>query len=489
MPRVVVVSRRHLPWLILLAGILSVRILAQNVVLRDPVRDWPQFGYDAASSGSSAAWTGINSVNIGQLTRRQISLDGTVDASAIYLSEVAVNGSSHDVFFVTTTYGKTLAIDADSGATLWEFTPASFASLVGTAQITNSTPAADPDRQHIYAAAPDGTVQKIAIADGHVVWTTAITLLPSREKIASPLKVFNGRIIAVTGGYIGDAPPYQGHVAVIDAQTGSLLSVWNSLCSDRVSLIQPSSCQSTRSAIWGRAGAVVDVATGNIFVATGNGPYDGKTNWGDSLIELDPGATTILGNYTPADNATLDGTDLDLGSTSPVLLGAGVLAQGGKDSLIRLLATSAIAGTVPHAGNELQIVSTPSQNMMFTAQAVWQDQGETWLFAADGGATSAWTAANGKLTQIWTHSTGGTSPVVAGGLLYVYNPNGGLHVYDPKSGTPISNLNCGGGHWNSPIAVDGRIALPEGNANQHATTGVLDIWTAPQRPRVRKGGR
>ena len=406
-----------------------------------------------------------------------------MDAAAIYLHEVAVYGLSRDVFFVTTTYGKTLAIDADSGAILWEFTPTSFASLVRSAQITNSTPAADPDRQHIYAAAPDGTVQKLAIADGHVVWTTSITLLPGREKIASPLKEFNGRILAVTGGYIGDAAPYQGHVAVLDAQTGRLLSVWNSLCSDRTGLLVPSSCPSTRSAIWGRAGAVVDLATGNIFVATGNGPYDGKTNWGDSLIELDPSATTVLGNYTPANNAALNGSDLDLGSTSPVLLGAGVVAQGGKDMLIHLVALPAIAGATPHSGGELQNVSTPSRNMMFTAPAVWQDERETWLFAADSGATTAWTAGNGKLTQIWSHATGGTSPVVAGGLLYVYNPNGGLRVYDPKSGTQIANLNCGGGHWNSPIAVDGRIALPEGDANQHATTGILDIWTAPSRPR------
>jgi outer membrane protein assembly factor BamB len=234
---------------------------------------------------------------------------------------------------------------------------------------------------------------------------------------------------------------------------------------------------------------VVDLATGNICVATGNGPYNGQTNWGDSLIELDPGATAVLGNYTPADNAALDGGDLDLGSTSPVLLGAGVLEQGGKDMLIRLLAISAIAGTAPHAGNELQSVSTPSKSMMFTAPAVWQDQGETWLFAADGGATTAWTVTNGELTQVWSHSTGGTSPIVAGGLLYVYSPNGGLHVYDPTSGTQIANLNCGGGHWNSPIVVDGRVALPEGNANDHTITGVLDIWTAPPlRLGVRKGG-
>jgi hypothetical protein len=27
--------------------------------------------------------------------------------------------------------------------------------------------------------------------------------------------------------------------------------------------------------------------------------------------------------------------------------------------------------------------------------------------------------------------------------------------------------------------VDGKIALPEGNANQHASSGVLDIWSLP----------
>jgi outer membrane protein assembly factor BamB len=462
-----------------LTGVLTLRIAAQRGGRHEQIRDWPQFGWDVASSGASPAATGFSATGVAFLTRRQVHLDGTVDASAIYLHGVSVNGSNHDVFFVTTTYGKTIAIDADSGFVLWEYTPPGLAAFAGTAQITNSTPVADPDRQHIYAAAPDGTVQKLAIADGHVVWTTPITLLPSREKIASPLKEFRGRIIAVTGGYIGDEPPYQGHVAILDAQTGTLEHVWNSLCSDRLSLIQPASCQSTRSAIWGRAGAVIDPASGNIFVATGNGPYDGKTDWGDSVIELDPDATQVLGNYAPADNATLGGSDLDLGSTSPVLLGTGTLAQGGKDTLIRVLGISAIAGIDSHTGNELQIVSTPSRNMLFTAPVVWRDRAETWMFAADTGGTMAWKISNGQLTQIWSNATGGTSPVVAGRLLYVYNPSGGLHVYDPASGTQIAVLDCGGRHWNSPIVVDGRIALPEGNANDHATDGVLDIWSVP----------
>jgi WD40 repeat protein len=465
-------SRRLLLLLFIVAAIDNSGALSQQAA-----EDWTQFGWDLASSSSSTGATRITPANIASLTRRQVKLDGIVDASAIYLHGVIVKGSSHDVFFVTTAYGKTIAVDADEGAVLWEYTPPMYDSWAGTGQISNSTPVADPDRQHIYAAAPDGTVQKLTVSDGHALWTTPITLLPLREKIASPLKEFRGHIVAVTGGYIGDRPPYQGHVAILDSQNGKLLEVWNSLCSNRAGLLDPSSCPNTRSAIWGRAGAVIDVATGNIFVATGNGPYDGQTNWGDSIIELNPDATQMLGNYTPADNAQLNERDLDLGSTSPVLLGGDVLAQGGKDGLIRLLSIKTIAGPAPHADGELQNISTPSGTRLFTAPAVWRHGGETWLFSADGGGTAAWTLQSGKLVAMWKNSTGGTSPVVAGGLLYVYSPKGGLRVYDPAKGNQIDDLECGNGHWNSPIVVDGKIALPEGNANQRATTGVLDIWT------------
>jgi hypothetical protein len=441
--------------------------------------DWTQFGWDVASSSSSTAPTGITAANVASLNRRQVKLDGAVDASAIYLHGVTVKGSTDDVFFVTTTYGKTIAVDANKAVVLWEYTPPKYDSWVGTRQITNSTPVADPDRQHIYAAAPDGTVQKLAVSDGHVLWTTPITLLPVREKIASPLKEFRGYIVAVTGGYIGDQPPYQGHVAILDAQTGKLLHVWNSLCSDRTGLLDPRSCNATQSAIWGRAGAVIDATTGNIFVATGNGPYDGKTNWGDATIELNPDATRMLGNYTPKNNAELNERDLDVGSTSPVLLGGDVVAQGGKDGLVRLLSTKAIAGTAPHVDQELQNVSTPSGTRLLTAPAVWRHGAETWIFAADIGGTAAWSFESGKLVAMWKNRNGGTSPVVAGGLLYVYSPQGGLRAYDPVKGTQIANLESGSGHWNSPIVVDGKIALPEGNANQHASTGVLDIWSLP----------
>ncbi len=443
-------------------------------------QDWPQFGWDPAKSSAPPVSVGITAANVGSLERQQITIDGTVDSSAVYLHGVDVKGGSHDAIFVTTTYGKTLCIDANSGAVLWEFTPSSYSGLAGSYRITTATPAADPDRRHIYAASPDGVIRKLSIADGSVVWSTSITRLPEREKIASPITVYKGKVIAATDGYIGDRPPYQGHVAILDAASGKLESVWNSLCSNRHELIDPASCAESDSGIWGRAGVVIDPESGSLFIATGNGTWDGNNNWGDSVIELSPGAERMVGNYTPANTAELNARDADLGSTSPVLVGNGLVAQGGKDGLIRLLDWSRMKGTAPHRGGEISSVSTPSGNRLFTAPAVLHSRGRTWLFAADNGATSAWTVDRGGFRRRWHTNYGGTSPVIADGLAFVFDPRGGLRIYQATTGTSVTVLSCGAGHWNSPIVADGRIILPEGNANRHRTTGIIDIWRLPR---------
>src|SRR5437588_10683408 len=101
--------------------------------------DWTRFGWDAGRSNAPAIATGITAANVATLVRQQVAIDGTVDASAIYLHRVPVNGSTRDVFFVTTTYGKTLAIDAQNGAVLWRYTPANYARGGGTEQVTTST--------------------------------------------------------------------------------------------------------------------------------------------------------------------------------------------------------------------------------------------------------------------------------------------------------------------------------------------------------------
>ncbi|HEX4600391.1 MAG TPA: PQQ-binding-like beta-propeller repeat protein [Gemmatimonadales bacterium] len=223
-------------WLLCCAVVGAVALPAARLPLQGraaPSTDWTRFGWDAGRSNASTTATGITAMNVGSLRRQQVAIDGTVDASALYLHGVQVNGRPHDVFFVTTTYGKTLAIDAADGGVLWRYTPPDYASWAGSYRITTATPVADPHRDFVYAAAPDGAIRKLAVADGHAVWSTPITRLPRREKIASALNYFRGRVIATTGGYIGDASPYQGHVAIVDGASGQLLHVWNALCSDR----------------------------------------------------------------------------------------------------------------------------------------------------------------------------------------------------------------------------------------------------------------
>ena len=80
---------------------------------------------------------------------------------------------------------------------------------------------------------------------------------------------------------------------------------------------------------------------------------------------------------------------------------------------------------------------------------------------------------------MWSNDRFATSPVIAGGLLWVYSPAGGLSVYRPASGHRVGGLSAGSGHWNSPIVADGRVAIPVGDANDHRTTGKITIYRKP----------
>jgi outer membrane protein assembly factor BamB len=376
---------------------------------------------------------------------------------------------------VTTSYGRTIAIDAANGAILWRFTPGGYVSVAGTYRITNSTPVADPSRKFIYSASPDGFVHKLSVASGTEAhgWPVRLTLLPQREKLGTSLNLSRGLVLVGTGGYIGDAPPYQGHVVAISAASGRIVHVWNSLCSNVHRLLSPASCSQSDSAIWARAGVVVVPGSGNLLVATGNGRFDGSRDWGDSALMLTPNASRLLRSWTPRDYASLESGDVDLGSTAPALVGQGLAVQGGKDGKLRLLSLARLGGHLGRTGGELQTVSAPGGAGVFTAPALWRNR----VFVATDSGLACYVLSRGRLHVSWRRGVGGTSPIVAGGLLYVYN--GSLNVYAPASGKLLASFKVGGSHWNSPIATDGRVAVPEGDANDHSTSGALDIFRLP----------
>jgi len=92
-------------------------------------------------------------------------------------------------------------------------------------------------------------------------------------------------------------------------------------------------------------------------VATGNGPWNGSTDWGDSTIVLSPDAARMLRHWTPANQKELESSDAELGSTSPGLLAGGFAVQGGKDGKVRLLQLHRLPGVNSRVGGELQTIS------------------------------------------------------------------------------------------------------------------------------------
>ena len=89
-----------------------------------PAGDWMRFDFDAQRSGVGPVNTGIIAGNLRSLRVRRVQIDGTVDSSAIELHGVRVKGRVRDVIIVTTTYGRTIALDPGTGAKLWEYVPA-----------------------------------------------------------------------------------------------------------------------------------------------------------------------------------------------------------------------------------------------------------------------------------------------------------------------------------------------------------------------------
>jgi hypothetical protein len=444
-------------------------------------RDWPVYG--VTNDRANVASAGVNPVG---LRRIRLTVPGTVDSSPIYLHGVQVKGARHDVFVVTTTYGKTLALDAARGTVLWTFTPPGIGAWEGSAQITNAAPAADPGRAFVYTASPDGRIHKLSLANGTEAggaWPVSLTRDPTHEKLTSSLNISGPYVVMTTGGYIGDAPPYQGKVATIRRSDGKLAGVFNSLCSNRKGIIQPSSCGASDSAIWARRGAVVQPGTHRLLATTGNGPFNGRTNWGDSVLLLSPDARTLLGHWTPKNQAALEASDTDPSSTGPALLGGDLVAQSGKDAKIRLLSLRRMraAGARPVVGGELQTLPAPGGQGMFSDPAVWHHAGRTTMFATTMGGTAAYAVRGGRLRVSWQNATAGTSPVLAGSLLYVQDLGGGVNVYRPGSGKKVAHLTTASAHWQSPVVGGGRLLVAEGNANDHAKSGTLSLF-------VPKGG-
>jgi outer membrane protein assembly factor BamB len=471
---------RSLLTLAAVAGLLPATFLPAGAT------SWPVFGFDPARSGFNTAEHRLTVGNVHRLHERwQVSLGADADSTPILLDHIRVGRVEMPMLFQTTKSGVTLGIDARNGKIVWQF-------ITHGSTVTNSTPAADPSGKSIYVPGIDGKVHKVSAAKGREErapgFPARITRLPLSEKDASPLNVANGYLYAVTSGYYGDAPPYDGHVVAVELSTGKT-TVFNSLCSTYRKLVKANTCSQQRSGIWGRGGAVVDPDSsmkGRIYASTGNGQFDagsGGDNYGDSLLSLGEDLSSLLGSYTPTDYQQLENGDTDLGSSSPGVLPDQassqtpyMIVQGGKDAILRLLNRAALPGL----GGELQEVDLPGG--LFSAPAIWTNgSNNTFIFLGFSNEVVSYqvqTNSSGvsQLASVWQASPGsssgeGSSPVVANGIVFVAFDEA-LVALDAVTGKELwssalssAHGNIGSIHWQSPIVVNGSVYCSDESGN------------------------
>ncbi len=456
--------------------------------------DWLQFNGDSQHSGNNTQETTITRGNVARLQPLfQTTLPSPADGAPVYLHGISTANGVRDLLFVTTKAGHILALDAHTGIVVWSHQyPAGTCRVAGGSDpcFTTSSPAIDPNRQYVYSYGLDGYVHKHRVTDGTELtgggWPALATRKPSVEKGSSALTIAtatNGAsyLYVANGGYPGDAGDYQGHVTTINLNTGTQ-HVFNAACSNRsdVHFVFPPNtpnCAIVQSAVWARAGVVYDRDTNRIYFATGNGSYSlARRTWGDSVLAIFPNGAGFFGfpvdSYTPIDSGLLQLFDLDLGSTAPAILPTPATStvrhlglQSGKDGKLRLLNLGNLSGRggSGHIGGEIgPIIAVPQGGEVLTAPAVWINpaDGHTWVFVANDNGISGLqltvdTNGTPRLQAKWQTDSGGTSPIVANGVLYQVRSLV-IEARDPITGVLLWRQSSGGRvHWSSPIVANG----------------------------------
>ena len=375
----------------------------------------------------------VNTTTFGLLF--SIPVDGFIYAQPLYVAGLKIGGQVHNTVFVATEHDSVYAFDADTpGPPLWQtsfINPGAGITTVSSADVScvnivpeigiTSTPVIDPTSGTLYVEAntkengaffhrlhaldvttgaekiPPVVIQGAVAGNGDASVNGFITFDPLRH-LQRPALLLSQNALYIAFGSHCDNNPYHGWVFAYDAQSLKQLGIFNA------------TPNGNRGAIWQSGGGPAADATGNVFVMTGNGTFDGPSpggnnDFGDSFLKLTPQALALSDFFTPFDQAILEATDGDLGSGSPLLLpdqAVGpphLVVSAGKGGTIYVVDRDTMGGFIAN-GNDQQIVqSIPGAvGSLFGTPAFFQN---TVYFLAEGDVLRAFSLSNGHL---------GTSP-------------------------------------------------------------------------------
>jgi outer membrane protein assembly factor BamB len=168
------------------------------------------------------------------------------------------------------------------------------------------------------------------------------------------LALVNGSVIIAWASH-EDLRPYHGWIMAYDAQSLKQIAA---LC------MTPDSAD---GGIWqsGRGPAIDE--SGALYYEVGNGGWDGKRNFGNSVIKVRVDSTHLWvdDDYTPHDYMHQNSTDGDLGSSGPMLFPEdGILVCGNKQGALFLLNSSHLGGLTKTDAGILQQVDLKSGRVL-----------------------------------------------------------------------------------------------------------------------------
>ncbi len=337
---------------------------------------------------------------------------GKVYAQPLYVTnEVAVDGNQHNLIIVAGAAGQVYAFDEKTRAVVWhrDFTNAAAGIRQQLWTDTNcsdvqpdvgiiGTPVIDRSLDAIYVV--------VATEENGVPYTRLHAIgLGNGNDILAPA-VVSGSVALATGGTATINSRFNMNRAALLEANGTIYVALGSHCDaglafthgwlvayNATTLAQAGSLIDTSNAndgtglylgsIWmGGFGPAADAA-GNVFVATGNGPFNGTTNFSMSILKV-PGNLDLAGAsfFTPAQEAVDSLSDRDVSSGGVLLFPdqpgpfAHLLVGGGKCSVPAgcykyILNRDALGGQQP--GNAGALWSADTAGTIFGGPAYFAD--------------------------------------------------------------------------------------------------------------------
>jgi hypothetical protein len=240
-----------------------------------------------------------------------------------------------------------------------------------------------------------------------------------------------------------------------------------------------------KGGIWGGGGGIAGDSEGNIYAATGNGNWDGTSQFAMSWVKFDPGVT-LQDFWTPYNEASMSNDDWDLGSGGILVVPDGAASQFpreligcGKPAPIYVVNRDSMGGF--HSGSDSQIIQSLSNvvgggsgshtsDHCFSTPAYWN--GNLYFVGnADVmkmfklNTTSGQLAATPSSEGPYNYAFPGGQPVVSangssGGVVWALDYTSyDLHAYDATNVTKelYRSSSVGTMKWTVPTVINGKV--------------------------------